>query len=53
MYHIIGLLGIAAFFWYTNYIYNVTYDTDYINGKLRTLALLKQKNKAKKVLEGL
>lgn len=53
MYHIITLTILLGFFYYTNFIYVVIKDTDYMQEKFTALALLKQKGKAKNIMKGL
>ena len=53
MYHLIALTLLLAFFYYTNFVYAVIKDTDYMQEKFTTLALLKSKGKAKNIMKGL
>ena len=53
MYHLIALTLLLAFFYYTNFVYVIIKDTDYMQEKFTALALLKQKGKAQNILKGL
>ena len=53
MYHLTAFALLIAFFYYTNFVYAIIKDTDYMQEKFTALALLKSKGKAKNIMKGL